>query len=441
MTRDKLETRREQIGETEQVAVGIVAREGTGDGVVRTALRANSHGYPVVVTYPGGRPPDVLEPVEELDVEVVEPLEPEADEDRLKDLLELTARARSFAGIIIQSGDYDWIDFELSEAHIDEETFAVEAVTDGDTTLPPSVGVLVGIPAYNEAKTIADVVDQASEHADHVLVVDDGSTDDTVERAEAAGAHVVRHETNSGYGAALKTIFEEAHRRDADHLVVLDADAQHDPEDVRTLLDEQRRTDADIVIGSRFLGDSDGEVPFYRRIGLMLINAMTNLSLTNVTPKSWIRDTQSGFRAYNGRAVEILADSDHLGNDMDASTDILHAMYQHGCDVREVETTIRYDVDNASSYKPFFHGLILVSNLLRTVEREHPIMLVGVPGVALLTTGLFFGYLLVSDFVQTGTFPVGTATAMAFFVIVGLFTCFTSLILHSLNVHLKNSGS
>ncbi|WP_115865053.1 glycosyltransferase family 2 protein [Halorussus litoreus] len=438
MTRDELETRSQQRGEAEQVAVGIVARAGATDAVVRTALRANQRGYPVVVTYPGGRRPAAIELLEQFDVEILEPLEPESDEQHLRDLLALTARARSFAGIIIQGDDYDWIDFESSEANVDEETFVVDAVTDAETSLPPSVGVLVGIPAYNEAGTIADVVARADDHADHVLVVDDGSTDDTVERAEAAGAHVLRHETNSGYGAALKTIFEEAHRRNVDRLVVLDADAQHDPEDVRQLLDEQERTGVDIVIGSRFLGSSRSELPVYRRVGLAVINAMTNLSLANLTPDSWIHDTQSGFRAYNGRTVGILAESDDVGNDMDASTDILHTAYRNDCDVREVETTIRYDVDNANSYNPVFHGLLLVSNLLQTVEREHPILLLGVPGFGLLSVGIFFGYLLVSNFVQTGTFPVGTAMAMLFFSIVGLFSCFTSLILHSLNVHLRN---
>jgi hypothetical protein len=161
----------------------------------------------------------------------------------------------------------------------------------------------------------------------------------------------------------------------------------------------------------------------------------------NVTPKSWIRDTQSGFRAYSGWAIEVLAESENIGNDMNASTDILYTVSQNGGDIREVETTIRYDVDNANSYNPLFHGLILVSNLLQTVEREHPILLLGVPGILLLTVGIFFGYLLISTFVQTGAFPLGTAMTMSFFIIVGLFTCFTAIILHSLNVHLKNGYS
>jgi len=160
-----------------------------------------------------------------------------------------------------------------------------------------------------------------------------------------------------------------------------------------------------------------------------------------VTPASWIRDTQSGFRAYGSRAIAVLAENGNIGNDMDASTDILHTAARNGFEVREVETTIRYDVDDANSYNPLVHGLILVSNLLRTVEREHPILLLGVPGFLLLAVGVLFGYLLVLNFVQTGLFPLGTATATSFFVIIGLFTCFTSIILHSLNVHLKNENN
>lgn len=435
MTQDEVERRRTRA--TDETAVGIIAREGQTDAVVRTALRANLNGYHVIVTYVDGSPPDLFEFADRLEIEVVEPVESVSEEDHLRQLLAMTARARSFSGLIVQSGDYDWIDFDSSEARVDDDTFVVEAVPDDRSSLPSSTGVLVGIPAYNEAETIGDVVTQADEYADHVLVVDDGSTDSTVERAESAGAHVLRHKNNSGYGAALRTIFEEAHRKDADHLVVLDADAQHDPGDIRKLVRERERTGADMVIGSRFVGGSKTKLPLYRRLGLELINVMTNVSLTNLTPSSWIRDTQSGFRAYGNRAIAVLAESGNIGNDMDASTDILHTAARNGFEVREVETTIRYDVDDANSYNPLVHGLILVSNLLRTVEREHPILLMGVPGFLLLTVGLFFGYLLVLNFVQTGLFPLGTATATSFFVIIGLFTCFTSIILHSLNVHLK----
>jgi len=92
--------------------------------------------------------------------------------------------------------------------------------------------VLAAIPAYNEEAAIADVVTETKQYADLVLVIDDGSSDDTVLLAKEAGATVIEHEENGGYGAALRTAFREANRRRADHLVILDGDGQHDPSDI-----------------------------------------------------------------------------------------------------------------------------------------------------------------------------------------------------------------
>jgi glycosyltransferase involved in cell wall biosynthesis len=112
---------------------------------------------------------------------------------------------------------------------------------------------LVGIPAYNEADSIGGVVSSALPHADDVLVVDDGSADATSKRARRAGATVVAHEDNRGYGAALATLFDRAHAMDVDHLVVLDGDGQHDADDIPKLIETQRHTGAEIVVASRFV--------------------------------------------------------------------------------------------------------------------------------------------------------------------------------------------
>jgi len=89
--------------------------------------------------------------------------------------------------------------------------------------------IIAAMPAHNEDERIAKVVLGAKKHVDKVVVVDDGSTDATVEIAEALGALVVRHEENRGYGAALRTCFETARELDADMMVILDSDGQHDP--------------------------------------------------------------------------------------------------------------------------------------------------------------------------------------------------------------------
>lgn len=224
---------------------------------------------------------------------------------------------------------------------------------------------LVAIPAYNEEEAIREVVETASEYASEVLVVDDGSTDRTAARAREAGAIVVGHPENRGYGAALKTAFEAADTLGADSLVLIDGDGQHDATDIPKLVDTLRETDADIVIGSRFASDSETEMPRYRRFGVETVNVLTNLSLGIVRPRCWVRDTQSGFRAYDDTAIASLAADDGLSDCISASTDILYHAHQQGYEIAEVGTTIDYDVADANNHNPLLHGFALVSNILK----------------------------------------------------------------------------
>lgn len=240
----------------------------------------------------------------------------------------------------------------------------------GTAALPPRHAVVVGIPAYNEATSIGDVVAAARPHAGTVLVVDDGSSDDTADAARRAGAEVVAHATNGGYGAALRTIFAEAGRREVDHLVILDADGQHDADDVPKLLAEQLASSADIVVGSRFVDGAETDAPLYRRAGLSVVNGLTNLALGGRRSGLRVHDTQSGMRAYSARAVATLADDSAIGEGMCASTDILFHARDHRYSVAEVPTTIRYDVEHASSENPVTHGVALVVNILRRSLRS-----------------------------------------------------------------------
>ncbi|MEM2687352.1 MAG: glycosyltransferase family 2 protein, partial [Thermoproteota archaeon] len=107
--------------------------------------------------------------------------------------------------------------------------------------------IVACIPAFNEERTIASVVIRAMRHVDKVIVCDDGSTDLTGEIAEKLGAEVMRHERNQGYGAALSTLFEKAREINADILVMIDADGQHNPDDIPKLLTPIINGEADIV--------------------------------------------------------------------------------------------------------------------------------------------------------------------------------------------------
>jgi hypothetical protein len=244
------------------------------------------------------------------------------------------------------------------------------------------------MPAYNEGGTVGGVVTAVAPYADSVLVVDDGSRDDTALEADRAGAHVVHHSTNRGYGGALKTIFREAAARNADHLVVIDADGQHNPGDIPRLVAAQIETGANVVIGSRFTTGAATDAPLYRRFGLWVINGLTNLSLGAYRAADRLSDAQSGFRAYDTRATRSLAADETIGDCMAASLDILYHVHRNGYTTAEVGTTITYDVEHASTQNPITQGFDLVSAIFVTTVRDRPLFALGAPGVVVLLFGL-----------------------------------------------------
>ncbi|EMA08838.1 Glycosyltransferase involved in cell wall bisynthesis [Haloarcula vallismortis] len=415
-------------------AVGLVATESNAEWIAAEILRIHSRAHQAIVTATVDADPQALAFARWLDAEVVEPTENRTEADTPRERLRRYAKQAGYPGLVYHGGGDGSVNLPASrEALKGTEKFTIDARIEPVTDPEPTV--MVGIPAYNEAGAIGSVVESAMEYADSVLVVDDGSTDNTVEIADAAGATVYEHERNVGYGGALKSIFEQADRSDTDYLVVLDADGQHDPSDIPELIERQRESDADIVIGNRFDDDAETEMPLYRRFGLFTVNLMTNLSLGILTPTKQISDTQSGFRAYSRAAIDSLASDSSIGDRMDASTNILYHAHSNGYQIAEVPTTIDYDVEASNNLGPVEHGLTLVGNIIRTVEREHPILLLGVPGVCFVLAGFLFTYLTMFNYLQSGTFPLGHALASTTFTITGILASFTGIILHSLELY------
>lgn len=145
------------------------------------------------------------------------------------------------------------------------------------------------IPAYNEATRVGDVVGVARRHVDEVVVVDDGSGDETVAAAEKAGAKVLRHLQNRGKGAAIATALDYFARSDAELAVLLDADGQHDPSEIGKFVDAAENERADIVVGTR-MGDIRG-MPWVR----LWTNRCTSW-ITSKLAGQRIPDSQCGFR-------------------------------------------------------------------------------------------------------------------------------------------------
>jgi hypothetical protein len=193
---------------------------------------------------------------------------------------------------------------------------------------PAGRGVLV-IPAFNEAPRLPALLARISELRLPLVcvVVDDGSRDDTARVARAAGALVLRHPWNLGYGAALQTGYKYALAAGAPWLVQMDADGQHDPRDVARLLAPIERGECDLVVGSRFLEPSGYRMGALRTLGRVAFRAIARAFGFSIT------DPTSGFQAL-GRRVLALHASDAFPSDY-PDVDVLVLAHRHGLAVRE----------------------------------------------------------------------------------------------------------
>jgi len=188
------------------------------------------------------------------------------------------------------------------------QTFLISSVTTylltrTRYTLPqlpslPKAETVALIPAYNEEKTIADVVSRAKKHVDLVIVVDDGSSDKTAEHAQKAGAIVIRHPTNMGKGAAVITLLKAAKLAGAKYAVFLDADGQHDPDEIPKLLQPLLTGEFDVAIGNRFA--TKLSMPFIRMIGYKILALIHTLLIAKIP------DPFNGYRALGPKALEKL---------------------------------------------------------------------------------------------------------------------------------------
>src|SRR6266566_5727335 len=164
----------------------------------------------------------------------------------------------------------------------------------------PDSKILVAIPAFNEGTTIGSVVLKARQFANQVVVVDDGSTDDTAETAALAGAHVIQHSRNLGKGLAIRSAWLYARERSPEAFVLLDGDHQHDPNDIPRLVQTVLSGKSDVVIGVRW-GKTSG-MPMYRRMGKRALDYST----AAVTKNGLLTDSQSGYRVFSQHALQSL---------------------------------------------------------------------------------------------------------------------------------------
>lgn len=290
--------------------------------------------------------------------------------------------------------------------------------------------VIVCVPAFNEARNIGEVIKMVKPYASEIIVCDDGSVDSTFQVAKAAGATVVRHPTNKGYGAAIRTLFETAKQRNADVMITLDSDGQHDPNQIPSVIQPILDEGYDIVIGSRFLNDEDRKkIPGYRSFGIKTITKFAQLtSYNNIT------DAQSGFRAYSRNALHKISIAEE---GMAVSTEILMRAGQKNLMIKEVPITVNYDVEDASTHNPLSHGLNVIGSIIRYISLRHPLAFYGLPGIALLVIAGYFLFNSLELFSETRFVSTNMVLISIGAATIGVVLIVTGVILYSISALLK----
>ncbi|QLD88779.1 glycosyltransferase family 2 protein [Natronomonas salina] len=293
--------------------------------------------------------------------------------------------------------------------------------------------IIVGIPTYNEEVAIGSVVLNSQQYADEVIVVDDGSTDQTVEIATQAGATVIKHPENKGKGGAIKTLLSHAQNRDLDALVLLDGDGQHVPRDIPDVVEPILQKECDFTIGSRYLDEETTETPLHRRIGQRVLDYLTlGSSGQNLT------DTQSGFRAFSPGAVAKM----NLRTDgMGVESEMIGEATANNLDIKEVPIDVRYDNIDGQTYSSMQHGLTVAAFITQLIRDRHPMLFFGVPALLMLIAG--GGVMTHSAWLYqaTGQFHQWRVIISGFTILVGTICLFCGLVLsqvqHMIRGHLN----
>jgi len=282
---------------------------------------------------------------------------------------------------------------------------------------------LVCIPAFNEEKTIGKIIEKSLQYADKVIVCNDGSTDNTEKKAKEKGAIIINHKKNLGYGAAIISLFEVARKQNAEIMITLDGDGQHNPDQIPNLVNALTENKVDVVIGSRFL-DKKTNYPVYRKTGIKIITSASNLG-TDFK----VTDSQSGFRVYSKKAIDLIHPTEE---GMSASTEILLKISNWGLSVAEVPITVSYEGET-STHRPLPQGVSVLMNTLKFISVKHPITFYGIPGIALVIVGIVLSVQFLDEYLNNQTIFYGSLLGSVILFLIGSIMLATAIILYSMS--------
>jgi glycosyltransferase involved in cell wall biosynthesis len=283
--------------------------------------------------------------------------------------------------------------------------------------------IICCIPAFNEGKTIFTLINKIKKFVDVVIVCDDGSQDDTIKLAKKAGAVVLTHKSNHGKGKALKTLFDYGKNTKADLMITIDGDGQFLPEEIPKIIKPIIAEEADIVNGYRF--DDESEMPKYRKIGNKVLDKVTNLA--SDLP---FNDTQSGFRAYSKKAIEVI---EFKTNGFGVDSEILVNASTKDLKIVEEKITVIYNTGYKTSTKsPLVHAAEVTSSLIEIIALRHPLKYLGIPGIILTVIGIILSIQVLGTFNDTRYFSIPFTLGAMGSIMLGVILLLMSVVLFSI---------
>ena len=279
---------------------------------------------------------------------------------------------------------------------------------------------IAAIPAFNEESYIGTVVLKTLQYVDEGIVVDDGSSDQTAAVARLAGATVIQHKNNRGYGASIQTLMSQAKKRGPDILLLLDADSQHNPDEIPHLI-EPISKGYDVVIGSR--EHQKTNIPRYRHIGQRVISRFSHA----LSGKK-LYDSECGFRAFSKDAIAKLNLKE---NSMSVSAETIADAAAKGLRITEKAVSTIYTRDG-SSLNPLMHGMGVLTRIFVMISERKPLVFFGLGGIVIIILGLIAAIRVLNIFSQTGAVATGTAFISILLLFIGVLSIVAGIILNAL---------
>lgn len=288
------------------------------------------------------------------------------------------------------------------------------------------------IPCWNEETTIGSVILKTKRFVNQVLVIDDGSNDETRTIAKEAGATVISHKKNRGKGAAIRTGFQYAIDNDFDYVVTIDGDGQHDPLEIPALLDNVINNGHDISIGYRV--GNNTEMPMWRRVGKRVLDYTTSMGTGG-----YVTDSQCGFRAFNKKAFESISPK-LKGDAFSVESEQLIKAHELGLKIVNTSVTCKYKDLETSTKNPASHGLSVLGYVIWVIAEKRPLLFISVPGFICVIAGFLLGFYTLQDLSPNNIYLTPLAIITNMLLIIGAFAILIGLLLHVLPRLIKKFG-